>query len=191
MNSITKTLTYIAVTLALGGCATPNKYVVLTEQWCQRHFGGECPVARYVPPAVLQPPPGPAPDLYLRNISCDDIFGAHLVTAHVSNIGDAAVPVSSASGYSVTVTVTANLKAGGMEVTQDHYNLEFSVNEDVAFRPAINHRWDQIAHVSVSADTDVFPLERNYSNNVLNTDVSPTALSSSSAFDQVYCSASQ
>ena len=192
MASIARCLAWFSLLFVLAACTTPmlSRNVLLTDQWCAQHFHGPCPTARYVPPQLIAPPTGPVPDLNLRAMSCDVIFGTNVVTAHVRNDGDANAQALSSSGDPVIVTVTATLRSGGIELAQGSGGgpgFLAAGNEANAIHVQVNHDWTQYSHVSVGVESVFFNAERNYSNNDLEADVATAPLADSTAFDTVYC----
>ena len=193
MTSITRYIAGIAFLLALAGCATPNKSVMLSDLFCRRVFGQACPTGPigYAPPGAIPGPPTPSTpaDLNLNNISCDVEFGKVFVTAHVHNDGMGPVPLAR-SGTSVTATVIATLQSGAIEIAQDSDPSPVGANSDGnTLRPGLSKDWSNYTHVHVYVETDLLNLEQNYSNSALDADVSPTPLPESTSFDQVYCKA--
>jgi hypothetical protein len=200
MTNVLRFLTVVGLLCGLVGCNTPGPPVLanritLNDQWCQRHFGEPCPKVVYRPPQLIQPPTGPVPDIHLTQITCDvqptydpnrGLVWVNLVTANVSNDGDAdAVPGS--NGNSVTVTVVATLRRGGTELAQGQIpgSLFHGNHQNVGVGPFMD--WSNYSHVSVSADTNVFNAERNYSNNALQADVQTDSLPDSKPTDTIYC----
>ena len=199
MTTIARCVALLGLLWTLVGCTTlgPNSTrITLTQQWCKRWFGGDCPTITWKPPITLPAPTGPAPDLHLTAISCDNeptfdpsagIVWKNLVTAHISNDGDAnAVPDS--SGYSVTVTVVATVQNGSTEMLQNEWSGNFLTGESETFRIGpMAADWPRYSHVKVTVDTTVLNADRDYSNNTLESDVSPNALSDSTSRDTIYC----
>lgn len=90
----------------------------------------------------------------------------------------------------MTVTVVATLRRGGTELAQNQIpgSLFHGDHQRVGVGPFMD--WSNYSHVSVSADTNVFNAERNYSNNVLQADVQMDSLPDSKSTDTIYCEAS-
>ena len=198
MATVSRCLTIFCFLSVLPGCTTltPSPtHVVLTDQWCQRYFGGTCPKVTYKPPITVRIPSGPLPDINLTAISCDyeptfdpsqGLVWKYLVTAHVSNNGNAEA-VADSNGNSVTVTAVATLQDGSTELVQNEWPGNFFIGDSHTVRlgPMVA-AWPRYTHISVRADTTV-SFESDYSNNYRRADVQPGGLPDSKSTDTIYC----